>query len=1073
MKTTQNILVEDFYKTKLTANLLDSWDLEINVQSAPVNKKWFIIVDPESAANRERMFYHDVVGNIIYVKAENRINPKPHSDQDNVQINDTSLIFNHLSENQSTTFYIEKTWALDVIIWWGPVLKDRKTIAIPDTPLTVADGVTTYVYYKTTTGEIKSTTTESVAETDEWIITSEIVSASWSIIDVNYRNYKFATLSNIDVIALPPYNITNYEVLRDLDADAPTLEQLANILWTLLEVDLVDWFKGPAGTITIGTVTTWVAWSSVIITNIWTAEDAILDITIPRWDKWEKGDKWDQGEKWDIGDVTALDSTSLKYMLGWVGTIGKAYSLKDYKQAAVWTSNVFWSIAQPRVAQSFFAQPIDIATLKLRVKTVSSPSDDVFLEIQTDNAWVPSGTVVANWTSNVINFSALTWTFAEVSFIFPSVPALTTETLYHIVIKRSWATNAVNHYAIESAWSDVQIGTMSIDTGTWANTTDDLYFILPDGYKLMTLWGSNFVWILQETWVAWEIKKANTNYDKNQTWLTPEEFYGYDETTWDIILWGDFKALSETEIAYSIFSKKNSWIAWEQLKKGDPLSILRNEYDYGLSQPILWTTGADIAVWTHDLYTFTAEAAWGILNLTTNWVTRWSNTNAVTFYLTDMSNVVLQTSDTFNWNSAFGERTHTFTFSNVMTEWVQYKVRWSNTFSMDIYSISGNNIDFFHKSNYKGINTSSDIFKADAESISKSNFVSFAENDAEIWERIAYTASDVNHEQKDLIPWAEYFLWERFINIQTGTPIIQSAGNQAWLQSYVWRVTTSVERQWQEILAWTDNIVQSIKVDIVRVGTPPSNIQCKIYEADRVTLIWESTVKFWSGDVPTGSPSEFDFLFDNLWVTPSTKFFVEFSVDGTRDSSNYYRVTYDNSDSYPAWNHYYYTSAWIISAGFDTKFNITMASSDTSDISTIPWTNAVQVWKALSEKSISVYPWGRVINNDVAFVVWTTTSGSEDYTVTFSHDLGKVPEKFECFFSTSTRDSFGWFENWKYGSSSYEGGWRTDSIGTMYYSTADYFLLKIQNVTASSFDVFFDEVGSVAATTGRFSFKLT
>jgi len=30
------------------------------------------------------------------------------------------------------------------------------------------------------------------------------------------------------------------------------------------------------------------------------------------------------------------------------------------------------------------------------IKTISSPSDDIFIEIQTDNAGVPSGTIVTN-----------------------------------------------------------------------------------------------------------------------------------------------------------------------------------------------------------------------------------------------------------------------------------------------------------------------------------------------------------------------------------------------------------------------------------------------------------------------------------------------------------------------------------------------------------------------------------------------------------------------------------------------------------------------------------------------------
>ena len=51
--------------------------------------------------------------------------------------------------------------------------------------------------------------------------------------------------------------------------------------------------QGPAGTITIGNVTTGAAGSSVIITNTGTPEAAVLDIQIPQG---AKGDKGDQGD---------------------------------------------------------------------------------------------------------------------------------------------------------------------------------------------------------------------------------------------------------------------------------------------------------------------------------------------------------------------------------------------------------------------------------------------------------------------------------------------------------------------------------------------------------------------------------------------------------------------------------------------------------------------------------------------------------------------------------------------------------------------------------------------------------
>ncbi len=157
-KTTTPLLVEDFYKTTLTEDVNASWDIELKVATPPLNKKGFIIVNPVSSSWRERMYYHDVIGNTIYVKWVNRISPKEHKALDVVQINDTSLIFNYLSKSLSTTFFIEQLTSLWVKVFWWPVLKWISTVSVSDTSLTMSDWTTNYIYYKVSTNEIKTAT---------------------------------------------------------------------------------------------------------------------------------------------------------------------------------------------------------------------------------------------------------------------------------------------------------------------------------------------------------------------------------------------------------------------------------------------------------------------------------------------------------------------------------------------------------------------------------------------------------------------------------------------------------------------------------------------------------------------------------------------------------------------------------------------------------------------------------------------------------------------------------------------------------------------------------------------------
>jgi len=277
-----------------------------------------------------------------------------------------------------------------------------------------------------------------------------------------------------------------------------------------------------------------------IYTELWLKAND-LQVVHKTWDEtiwWNKTFTWQIF--WDWSNLTwivaEVKSSSLNYMLWSNWEIWKAYSLWNYEQLVWWTTINFWSTTISEVAQSFYWQDIDLTSLILKVKKVSSPTDNIFIEIQTDNAWKPSWTVVTNWTSNNISYSSLTTDFQEITFNFASIPDINSEQLYHIVLKRSSTVDAVNYYTVESAWSNKQIWTASSKNWTWSNIADDLYFKIT-WYKLAILWWNNYIWICQLSWNIWEITKFNTEYDNNQILLIPWQFYWFDSITWNIILW--------------------------------------------------------------------------------------------------------------------------------------------------------------------------------------------------------------------------------------------------------------------------------------------------------------------------------------------------------------------------------------------------------------------------------------------------------------------------------------------------------------------------------------------------------
>lgn len=385
-KITTPLLVEDFYRTKLSLDVNPTWDIELTVTAPPANTKGFIIVDPESEANRERMYYHNVIGNIIYVKWVNRVNPKEHFAQDNVQINDTSLIFNYLSRLQSTTFYVEQLTALGINVWWGPVLKWIETVSVADTPLTVTDAATNYIYYKGSTNEIKSAIAEATVTTDKWIIVADVVAASWSITSISYRKNWLTTWISIDTVTLTwtvglvdtytilftdgtssTFNVTNWSNIASIDYTSSVL----NV--DTYTVTLTNWgtttFEVTNGTSIASIAKTWTVGLVDTYTITLTDGDTSNTFEVTNWTDWAWVPAWwttseilikksntDNDTEWSlkynlsaIVAPTATDDSVAWYSVWseWIDiTADTSYKCVDATvAAAIWVSTSWWWVA--------------------------------------------------------------------------------------------------------------------------------------------------------------------------------------------------------------------------------------------------------------------------------------------------------------------------------------------------------------------------------------------------------------------------------------------------------------------------------------------------------------------------------------------------------------------------------------------------------------------------------------------------------------------------------------------------------------------------------------------------------
>lgn len=132
--------------------------------------------------------------------------------------------------------------------------------------------------------------------------------------------------------------------------------------------------------------------------------------------------------------------------------------------------------------------------IKVVMKKVGSPTDDLTLEIQGDSGGSPDGTAITNGTSNTLGGGSVTTQLVEYTFTFASAFTLAANTTYWLVFKRSGATNGSNYYQIAD-WEITSYGNFSskvYNGGSWsANTALPYFYIIPTTGGSASIWKSD------------------------------------------------------------------------------------------------------------------------------------------------------------------------------------------------------------------------------------------------------------------------------------------------------------------------------------------------------------------------------------------------------------------------------------------------------------------------------------------------------------------------------------------------------------------------------------------------------
>lgn len=138
----------------------------------------------------------------------------------------------------------------------------------------------------------------------------------------------------------------------------------------------------------------------------------------------------------------------------------------------------FGSSAYPKLAQKLTTvESFDLSKFTVSVKKASSPTDNIIITLEADNAGAPSGTALATLT---IAGGTLTTSFADKTHTLPTPITLTANTSYWIVFARSGAGDSTNKYVVETAASNNYAGGQQyLFNGTsWSAMGVDIEFTL-------------------------------------------------------------------------------------------------------------------------------------------------------------------------------------------------------------------------------------------------------------------------------------------------------------------------------------------------------------------------------------------------------------------------------------------------------------------------------------------------------------------------------------------------------------------------------------------------------------------
>lgn len=486
--------VENLYNTTITSVgwIPSSGDCDFTVAVAPENTNWFIIISPDNPTRREIMYYHDVVGNRIYVRWENRKSPKAHAATETVKMNDVAEIFNYFSDMVSQLFYTEKTGWLTVKVWWGYTSYNGSTVTVPDTNLTLTDNATNYIKYDYPTNVVSASTSSGGN------VKVVVTTVSGAITNISYRNAKesFIDFSVTIEWALPDQSWNAWKVLI---TDGTNISWWVCNLPRTIGVDKTIVVDRWTGIESVKDVSTWSTiddtdilrlqkssgdYEDFNITQLWEklwnsfTEDLVYESSLVAWDivgtlpdGTFKLQASEVKTSTAIGTATLLSSCvvwPMKYFIVYLASgvvYGRIMQVNVDDSVTYWTATSIVSLATPSAKCAL----VDTNKVVVSYCNTTSSATTTFYSVVGTISWtgVTFGSAFSSWTI---------WSGGSTSWFVASVVKVRANA-YAVVYDR-WTFN----------WTYVWVNSISWTTiSAWTNIATYIYWHQPSTVSMCYL----------------------------------------------------------------------------------------------------------------------------------------------------------------------------------------------------------------------------------------------------------------------------------------------------------------------------------------------------------------------------------------------------------------------------------------------------------------------------------------------------------------------------------------------------------------------------------------------------------